>query len=332
MQRNENTLETVHCQLHGDALTLLAQSEHNIHITGCSGWFGRCTLEALYSALGAQAFQARVRPYTSGGGVITLRDGTLIPTLRFDSLPEQRDTQSVLLHYAYLTKERTASMALGDYLDANRVITDTVLNALAPLGCRAVFMPSSGAIYRPDVSNADVTLSNAYGKLKLEDEARLRQWAEAAPGRSAAICRVFNVSGPYINKYSDYALSSIIDAALRGLPVRIRTPRRTLRSFVAVEEVVSLAFGLLLAPPDPCVVLDTAGEEAYEINDLVREVGLALDREVALERPPLSDDEDRYLGSRAPYLAMLGRYHVTPVSMREQILQTAGYIRQFPGT
>lgn len=319
------------CAIRGDALNWLRHSDVTIYITGCSGWFGRCLLEALVDTLGHPAFQRRVRPFTSSGRAVRLRNGLEVATRPFDSLTDQDDAHSVLLNFAYLTKEQAAGMPLDDYLAANRRICDTVFAALDRLGCRGLLMPSSGAVYRPDVRNASTTTSNAYGQLKLADEDRALAWAAGDTARRAVVCRVFNVSGPYINKYSDYALSSIIDSTLKGEPIRIRTPRRTLRSYVAVDELLSLFLGMLLAPSQESVVFDSAGDTVLEINDLVTAVADTLGRTVPLERPPLQADEDRYLGARAPYAALLDRYHVAPVALPDQIRQTADYIRQFPG-
>ncbi len=322
------------CRLAPSVLQSLQRTNLRIYITGSSGWFGRCLLELLHTALGQAEFDSRVCPFTSRGQDVRLRDGRAVRTQRFDTLAQARDDDSVFLNFAYLTKEQTGKMALGDYLDANRAITQTVFNALDSLGCRALFMPSSGAVYRPDVAAAELTANNAYGKLKLEDEQRALDWAASATSsahKRAIICRVFNVSGPYINKYSDYALSSIIDASLRSDPIRIRTPKTTLRSFVAIEELLSLVLGMLLSPTQPTVTFDTAGEDVLEINALIAAVSARIPNQSTLERPALIDDIDRYLGDRETYAALLAEHHIAATSLARQIDQTAAYIRQFPG-
>lgn len=320
------------CMLRGDALALLRDDDRPIVITGASGWFGRCLLEALDQALTAEAFARRVHACSNRGLPVRLRDGREIPTHPFTGLPGHCPPGAVLLHFAYLTKEQAVGSSLDSYIQANRAITDTVMATLRERQIQAVFMPSSGAVYRSAADEPQWSAANAYAKLKREDESRLGHWSDSDDNRRAVICRVFNVSGPYINKYGDYVLASAVDCAMRGQPIVIRTPRHTLRSFTAVDDLLSLALALLLDPQaSRTPVFDTAGDPEIEIDELLAEVQATLGTDVRVERPPRIAEEDRYLGAAQPYLAMLDRYHVRPMPLREQILQTADYIRQFPG-
>jgi UDP-glucuronate decarboxylase len=325
-----STIPTSGCTIGGAARDRLLASGKRIYVTGSSGWLGRCLLEALHTLFGAQRFAAQVRAISSAGGVVMLRDGTRVPTLPLADLAAHRDNDSLMCHFAYLTKEKALRMSLDDYVAANRHITRQVMDALDGLGCTGLFVPSSGAVYRPFVAEPELTPVNAYGRLKLEDEALARGWAEAVPGRSAVVCRVFNVSGPYINKYSDYALASAIECTLQDRPVAIRTALTTLRSFVATDELLSLALALMLGPLPYIGTFDTAGEQTLELDEMVGIVQQTLGHATPLQRPPRSDVEDRYLGQRAPYAALLAQCGLPSVPLAEQILQTADYIRQFP--
>jgi UDP-glucuronate decarboxylase len=320
------------CKLRGDALALLKDDRRPLVITGASGWFGRCLLEALHSAMPRATFDERVLPFSSRGAEVRLRGGQSIQTRHFSELRQQCPEQSVLLHFAYLTKEQAVGRPLVDYIQANRDITNAAIETLSAQRISAFFMPSSGAVYRPAADEPQYTEANAYAKLKREDEKRAFEWCQEASDRRAVICRVFNVSGPYINKYSDYALASAIDCALRGVPITIRTPRRTLRSFTAVDDLLSIVLAQLLDPHGPHTPLfDSAGAQVVEIDELVAQVQATLGTTVTLQRPPRVDEEDRYLGEPHPYLDLLARYHVASATLDEQILQTAAYIRQFPG-
>jgi UDP-glucuronate decarboxylase len=318
------------CAIGGIARDLVLASRRRIYITGSTGWLGRCMLEALHRLFGAERFAEQVRAISSAGTPVSLRGGISVPTMRLIDLAVQRDHDSLMCHFAYLTKEKAMQLSLDDYVETNRRITRQVLDALDGLGCCGLFVPSSGAVYRPFVAEAALTPVNAYGKLKLQDEALSRAWAEAAPGRSAVVCRIFNLSGPYINKYSDYALASAIECTLQGRPVLIRTAATTLRSFVATDELLSLALALMLGPKPYIGTFDTAGEETLELDQMIAVVQQTLGRTTPLQRPPRTAVEDRYLGQRAPYAALLAQCGLPSVSLAEQILQTADYIRQFP--
>jgi nucleoside-diphosphate-sugar epimerase len=84
-------------------------------------------------------------------------------------------------------------------------------------------------------------------------------WARET-GARAAIARIFNLSGPYINKPDRYALASFIVDALAERPIEIRAPRRVVRGYVAVEDLVALAFSILLDGGRGALLFETGGE------------------------------------------------------------------------
>ena len=125
-------------------------------------------------------------------------------------------------------------------------------------------------------------------------------------------------------------LTSIIESALHHTPIRIRTASTTLRSFVAIDELLSLAVALVLAPGQVSICFDTAGERVLEITDLIATINQCIPNRSPLERPALTGQLDRYLGDREPYAALLDRHAIAPVSLEDQLLWTAEYIRQNP--
>ena len=126
----------------------------------------------------------------------------------------------------------------------NNTIAETVEAAVRRVPAKGLFLPSSGAVYRPDRSLHTNLEESPYGVLKLRDEARFRALCDEAGGKLAAI-RVFNLGGPCINNISGYALSSIIADVLRGAPVEIRANRPVYRSGVHVVDLIELALEAL---------------------------------------------------------------------------------------
>ena len=114
-------------------------------------------------------------------------------------------------------------MPLATYLAINRGLSSTVAELAEQLGARGLFLPSSGAVYRKDRTlNRDLA-ANPYGVLKLEDEDRFANVAQRR-GFPAVVFRIFNLSGPFINHPSHYALGSILldIAAGRAIDVAAR--------------------------------------------------------------------------------------------------------------
>lgn len=300
-------------------------SDARIVVTGASGWIGMATLQLLRSALG-EAFAARVHCFGSGHRALQLQDGTRIEQRPLADVAQLEPASTIVLHLAFLTKDRAEAMDEEAYVAANRQLNRTLIDALDPIGAEAVFVASSGAVYRADDPAASSAM-RLYGALKCEQEALFASWAERRHKR-AVIARIFNISGPYINKHQSYALASFILDALAPRAISITSPRPAVRSYVAVREMISLAFALLLDGHQEVTRFDTGGEP-MEMQDIARAVARLLGP-VPIERPPLElADPDHYTGDAAGYHQLLADHRIEPVSFERQVIETAQFLRFF---
>ena len=283
-------------------------------VTGASGWIGRAALELLHDRLGPEAFGRDVVAFGSAHRALTIHPGLTVvqhPLADIAALPE-RDT--ILLHAAFLTRDRAETMTAADYTRGNRAIREAVLAALKPIGVRAAIVPSSGAVY----ADGDGPLAR-YGALKREDE---DAFAVAGP---SVIPRVFNLSGRHINKPGHYALASFITDALARRAIAIRAAHPVVRSYVAVEELLSLTFAM--ADTGCMETFDTAGENTCELTELADAVARTVSA-VAIERPPVAGIPDRYVGDRTRYAALLARHEIASTPLDQQIRITADWLAE----
>ena len=140
---------------------------------------------------------------------------------------------------------------------------------------------------------------------------------------------MFNLSGPYINKRSSYALACFIADALAGRPIGIRAATPVLRSYVAISELMSVVMGALTDPAGSPIVFDTAGDDVYEVAQIAQMVGDALGHDRGFDRPALQDgDIDRYVGDGSTYARLRRLNKVTPVGFAEQVRETARYMTE----
>ena len=294
-------------------------SEARIVITGAGGWIGRATLDLLHAALGNR-LATRVHCFGSNARTLALSTGITINQRPLSDLVALAPAPTILLHLAFLTKDRAEEMDEPAYRAANRAIDDQVLAALDPIGTRAVFVASSGAA----ASTNPAAAMQLYGALKREQERRFADWA-AAGERRAIVTRIFNLSGPHINKQSSYALSAFILDALAGGPIRIRAPHRVIRSYVAIRELMSLVFALLLDGGKGVTRFDSGGAEV-EMRAIAEAVAARVGN-VAITRPPLdAATVDDYRGDGAAYAALLGHHRIPPVPFDRQVAETVEYL------
>lgn len=315
--------------LTGAGARWLGAGETRIAVVGAGGWMGLASLELFHRLLGPQAFARRVLAFGSSARRLSLRDGLSVEQRPLSDLATLSPAPTLVLHLAYLTQEKAKAMSEADYVAANRSISAAVLEALGPIGATGVFLPSSGAAYLAEDPRAADSM-RLYGRLKLEDEAMFADWARAQDGRRAVIARVFNLSGPYINKQSSYALACFIADALAGGPIEIKAARPVYRSFVAISELMSVVLGVFAdAGADPVTLFDTAGDEALEMAEIAEGVRSALGAAGPIRRPPLDfDDQDRYVGDGSVYRSLRRRAEVTPVGFASQVRATAAFMAQ----
>lgn len=317
---------SAHPRLSGPAADALPASDARIVITGASGWIGNAMLELLYNTLGPGDFAKRVFAFGSASrsidfGAATIEQRPLIAMLALPALP------TLVLHLAFLTKDKVAGMDEEEYRRLNLVLSRTVVEALDMIGATAVFVASSGAAEYVDDPAASPAV-RLYGSLKKADEDAFARWAEER-GRRAVIARIFALSGPHINKHDNYALASFIKDVLAGRAIAIRSDFPVYRSYVAIRELMSLVFAAMLDEPTGVVRFSTGGER-LEMQGIAEIVAEAL-VQVPIERPPLRTGKiDEYIGDDAAYRQLLSAYGIEHLPFRDQVAETAAFLAADP--
>jgi nucleoside-diphosphate-sugar epimerase len=296
-------------------------------VTGAGGWLGQATLEML-SELFGNTMSDRVVAFGTSSRSVTLRTGArvqLTPLPEIVNLSSEIETLCIA-HFAFLTREKTSSLSLEQYRQANSEITNLVAKQAVRLSAKGVFVTSSGAVYRADGRLEMDEAANPYGFLKLQEEEAFARACKSASIHFAR-CRVFNLSGPYINK--SYLLRDLITDALEGRALTLLAQRPVYRSYAAVRDVVDIGFGIalgLVALDD--VAYDTAGSESIEVGDLgIRVLSVLTSGKGKILRQPLNSDlEDRYVGMPWHFLRAAEKLGFEPQSLERQISETAVYI------
>ena len=302
-----------------DLLAATLSRTDRVAVTGASGWFGKTALDLLFDAWGAQASE-RVAGYASLGRDIVLPSGRVVPVR---ALPEllTDPAPTVLLHFAYLTRDRTAELGVAEFVARNAQISATALEAIRRHRPRVVVTASSGAVYEPDGSLAHDITTNPYGALKVLDELAFARAAEQASA-GWAIPRVFSVAGPGMTNPERYALGSMIAMARAGGPIEIRSSHPVFRSYCGVDETIALA--LSAASHTGGVVFDTGGR-VVEMAELAKAVARSVGEGCGLVRPEFSQfaEADRYIGDPAVYTRLARDAALTLADLDQLIDATA---------
>ena len=310
----------------------LRASHWRVLVTGAGGWLGQAALELLADALGADC-RRRVVTFGSNQRTLVLRDGSEVRQHPLSMLPMCPRQPSLLLHFAYLTREKATQMPVETYIATNRALSRLAVEGGAAIGVERAFVTSSGAAPAALAAADDADPGLLYGKLKREDEMLFERFALHAPGRRAFVTRLFNLSGPYINKLDSYALASFIRQARSGrIQVRARHP--VVRSYTSASNLLGVAMGQLLAQDaPPFLQVETAGDQEIEVGELARMVRDIVSPDAAIERAGFaSEPVDHYVGNGTVYRRLMAGHGVAEHTLRRQIADTAEYVTQLePG-
>jgi nucleoside-diphosphate-sugar epimerase len=311
------------------ACNYLRRDERRIIITGAGGWIGRATLDLLFRCLGLETARDRVRCFGSSFRHLEVGPGITLDQLPLSAIHDLPKRPSIVLHLAFVTKDKVAGMAEDDYRRANRELSREVSEALGRIGADRLFVASSGAADYAEDPEASPDL-RLYGRLKRDDEELFANWAAKRPGRRAAIARIYSLSGPHINKHQTYALASFIVDALAGQAISIKAQVPVTRSYVAVRELMSLVFSSLLADEGEQVLRFDSGGDPHELGELARCIATAIGP-VPINRAPICDGPaNHYVGDGRRYRELLAQHRIEHVDLVTQVLETAAFIINRP--
>lgn len=302
----------------------VASGSQHIAITGAGGWLGLATLDLLHRALGSD-FSGRVSCFGSSQRTLDLGGGRSVEQMPLSHLLSLQAERVWLLHFAFLTKDRAEAMSEGEYRRANAAISETVLAALDQIPVEAAFVASSGAAERADDSSANDAM-RLYGAMKRADEDRFAAWVKNN-NRRAVICRIFNITGPYINKHNAYAIANFILDGLAGRAIQVRADKEVIRAYVAIRELMSLVFALLGDERKSLVRFDSGGEP-LELEAVARTVAAVVGGGTVERGPIVNFHPDRYVGDGRVYADLLKEYGIRPVGLRDQVMETAEYLKR----
>lgn len=277
-------------------------SRDRVLVTGASGWFGRTTL-ALLEALHVR----NVLAVSSTRKIIHLGSKRLL-VVPADLEAMKAFAPTIVLNFAFLTRDRWTPETSAEYLSANRRLTRNFLELAKFPSVEVALTISSGA--------ALAYSDNPYGELKRAEELAVESLV--AQGRQVIVLRAWSVSGPLVRHPERYLFSDLVLQAASGF-VRVKAPGPVMRRYVAVDDF--LAVGLRCLRHGSCDPFDSGGPlvEAHSLARLVGEVTGA----TVQERPEYGDKatQDIYFSDNRAWTEACERFGFHPAPLREQVVR-----------
>lgn len=290
-------------------------------ITGPSGWIGRAMLAHLSNEYGA-TLKGRVTAFGTQARQMQTDCGDVLPVRALESIRPADVDGAHVFHFAYLTKDKADILGERVFTDTNLAIDDLVLSAIGQAEPLSVFVASSGAASLAK----EGTKVDPYGVCKLRQEAR---FLEAGERLSIPVMagRIFNLSGPYINKLPSYAISNMAIQARETGVISITAETPVFRSYLHVNDLCGIVRLAGLNRAKHAEPVDLCGGEVVEMLDLALAISKALDGNGHIERAMVDHENPQvYLGNfiQTKLLAMALGVTITPLD--KQIVDTVNWL------
>lgn len=289
-----------------------------IVVTGPTGWIGQALLTRIAAARGA-GWQHQVRLFGSHASDIIAPDGSVIAVRPLDELTGADVDAALVVHLAYLTKEKADLLGERRFTDTNLAIDDRLLAAFRAGNPRAVFVASSGAA----ALAAQGIDRHPYGLCKLRQEDRLLAWSRQSRV-PVLVGRIWNIAGPFMNKTASYALSDMLIQARRTRSIRIAASFPVFRSYLHVEDLADLILRGLSAGIGFTHPIDFCGAEVLEMSDLAERIAelTGLTPEAIVRGPVDTSRSSIYLGQFAQTKALAMRVGLQLAAFQRQLVDT----------
>lgn len=295
------------------AAALFCQSlpvNSRIVVLGAGGWFGQTFLALLGAVelpivlVGSHSRKIKVNNQTFRVSVwdeATVRE--FKPTFVFDA--------------AFLTRRYLGILGPNIYAAQNTELMRRVRWLSTLPSVEQLVTISSGAVLEAGRLREGGGLRDPYGAMKLDLENELRQSA-AADHTGVVIARAFSVSGGFVRKPQEYALSDFVLQALETRQIRISSPSPVFRRYCAVEDFLAVSMAML--PESGVVELDSGGD-LVEMSSLAEVIQASFDTGISVLRSENTGGvaPSRYHSDNESWNRALEEHRYAPLNLRDQV-------------
>jgi nucleoside-diphosphate-sugar epimerase len=292
-----------------------------IVITGAGGWIGSALLAHIARAYDS-GWPEKVTLFGQGARQHQAPDGTMFEMRALETINDADVEGAIVIHLAYLTKEKLDILGERTFTDTNLKIDDQLLGALDRGRPHAVFIASSGAAALAERGSD----RHPYGLCKLRQEDRFLSWS-AKSGVPILPGRIFNLAGPHINKIESYAIGSFILQAKAKGTIEIEAQSPIFRSFLHVDDLCAMILGAAHRDIGYDAPVDLCGAEILEMGDIATLTAALYPKPITVSRAQLRTDvANAYLGNFVQTKCLALRLGLDLASFQSQLADTIAWL------
>jgi len=295
-----------------DSSSFLDQCDQVV-VYGANGWMGRSAIHSISDLLPKVA-QDKLLLIGSKPGHLRINNllfEVFDPELGMNAIRKN----AIFFNAAFLRREFLKQMSKEAYLNKNREIIDFASNVIRKKNLYSFINLSSGAARALDkdefASNVD-----EYSRLKKESELT---YSNLCKEEDIGIvnCRVFTLSGHYINEFENLALSSFITQAITGKRINVLSPQ-TKRTYIDACELSQVL--LTIANTGGVHDIDSGGT-LVTMLELAQKTAITLEK-FDLEIDVGNESGTEYFGNFEEFNSIAKRLDIPLTGVEDQIRNT----------
>jgi nucleoside-diphosphate-sugar epimerase len=244
---------------------------------------------------------------------------------KFDLHTIEQFNPTVLIDFAFLTREHLGAMSGREYRKVNEDIIEQALEIFGlPSVKYGMFTSSGAAVYPTDALLAEYS-ENPYGYLKRKTEELVFKASESL-GKNSVVIRPWSLSGTMVIKDYDFAFSSFIRQSF-GNEIHVKSPNPVLRRYVAAEDLIALALAKLFSSSSFYEVIDSGGD-LISLTELAQRVADLQTHEVSVVSKQTSSEVlDSYYSDNRQWVHECVSFGFVPETLDEQISRNLNFYR-----
>ncbi len=222
---------------------------------------------------------------------------------------------AIFINCAFLRREFIKSIGESEFTARNFEIMALPTRALRKAELSSFVNLSSGAAALVDQNSTESPV-DAYSVLKRRSEIDFEQETKKV-GTNFINCRIYSVSGCYLNEFENLALSTFISQALKGDHIRVNSPHSK-RTYIDGVDLMTVI--LNLAMQGKSLNFDSGGS-FISILDLAETVNKVLGQ-VNIDISVGFDAENSYYGDYEGFNRIAASISQNLLSIEDQIANT----------
>lgn len=282
-------------------------------IYGANGWLGRSALKSIIDNC-SNLDSSKVLLIGSRASSIEIEGQSfriLAQAEAFQSIKEN----GCFYNAAFLRKEKLVALGVKEYVDENNSISNYAERVISSKKLLSFINVSSGAASAFDVDKKSIDVE-PYGYLKKHWEDRYANVCQENQTQSIN-CRVYSVSGQYINEFKNLALTNFISQAKDKKKIKVKSPA-TLRTFIDAVDLAQVLYKLIYEKSN--FNIDSGGQLVS-----LSELAISVANAQSLSIDNVKEGSERslnYFGDYETFNSLANRLHVEIKNLDSQIQET----------